>query len=236
MTCRYSIVIPTYNERENIIELLKRLKELLTGRDYEIIVVDDDSPDKTWQVVEEYAEDHPEVSCLRRTADRGLSPSIVSGFNRAHGDYLAIMDGDLQHDETCLPGILDAAENADLVLGTRYAEGGEIEGWPLMRKLGSRGATWLAKAFLGIRVSDPMSGFFVIRKSAYDRISSALNPQGFKILLELLYLLSMHFPEVKIAEYGIRFRLRVAGQSKMGLAVVLQYLNSLYKLSRLRKG
>jgi dolichol-phosphate mannosyltransferase len=193
MSILCSIVIPTYNEKANILILIDRLVSILDGKDFEIIVADDNSPDLTWQIVDEYSKKDSRVHCLRRTHNKGLSPSIVDGFDIAKGEYLCVMDGDLQHDESCILKMLSDAEKCDLVLGTRYSAGGGIEGgWPFHRRIASNTATMMARVMLGVKVSDPMSGFFIVRASSYRRIRPYLNPRGFKILLEILYLLQIY--------------------------------------------
>ncbi len=228
-----SVVIPTYNEKENIGVLLERLVKILAGREFEIIVADDDSPDMTWQVVEELSKKDPRIRCIRRTHDKGLSPSIVEGFDSAKGEYLCVMDADLQHDESFLPKMLEECAKCDLVFGSRYAPGGGIEGgWPIHRRIMSWAATAMAKGFLGIKTSDPMSGFFVVKALSYKRIRQYLNPRGFKILLEIMYLLQIHPEKSEFKEVPIFFRKRVAGESKLGIGVMKDYLVSLWKLSK----
>ncbi|MFZ2656810.1 MAG: polyprenol monophosphomannose synthase [Victivallales bacterium] len=230
-----SIVIPTYNEKDNIPILLEKLASIPLGKDLEIIVVDDNSPDLTWQVVEEYAKKDSRIHCLRRTHGKGLSPSIVDGFDIAKGEYLCVMDGDLQHDESCLLKMLSEAEKCDLVIGTRYSAGGGIEGgWPIHRRIASSAATLMATMTLGVEVSDPMSGFFIVRASSYRRIRPFLNPRGFKILLEILYLLQIHPDKSEFREVGIFFRKRTAGESKLGFGVMWNYCLSLWQLRRVK--
>ncbi len=230
----YSIVIPTFNERENIVTLAAMLAEVMKGipGDYEIIVVDDNSPDRTWEVVEELGKADPRIKVIRRMKDPGLSPSIVEGFDKASGRFLAAMDADLQHDETRLPAMFEAArEGADIVAGTRYAHGGSIEGgWPAHRRLMSWTATMMARVILGVSISDPMSGFFIVSSDAYKRIRPQLDPKGFKIFLEILYLLKRKDGSPRIREVGICFRKRRAGESKLGLKVIFNYLLSLIQL------
>lgn len=235
MSILCSIVIPTYNEKANIIILIDRLVSLLEGKDFEIIVADDDSPDRTWQAVEEYSKKERRVHCIRRMHNKGLSPSIVDGFDIAKGDLLCVMDGDLQHDESFVLKMIDMAGACDLVVGSRYKEGGTIEGgWPFHRKVLSGMATLMAKVFLGVNVSDPMSGFFIVRAQAYRKIRPYLNPRGFKILLEILYLLQIHPEKSRLGEIGIFFRKRTSGHSKLGLKVIFNYLISLWQLRKIR--
>ncbi|HCE43707.1 MAG TPA: hypothetical protein DET40_09170 [Lentisphaeria bacterium] len=235
MSILCSVVIPTYNEKDNIPILIERIVSTLSGKDFEIIVADDNSPDLTWQLVEEFSKKDGRIRCLRRLHGKGLSPSIVDGFDIAKGDYLCVMDGDLQHDESCIVKMLAEAEKCDLVLGTRYSAGGGIEGgWPLHRRLASTAATLMARIMLGVKVSDPMSGFFIVRASSYRSIRRYLNPRGFKILLEILYLLQVHPDKMEFREVGIFFRRRKAGESKLGLGVMWNYCLSLWQLRKVK--
>jgi dolichol-phosphate mannosyltransferase len=172
MSIECTVVIPTYNEKENIAELIGRLEKLFEGVEYEIIVADDDSPDMTWSVVDDIGARNSHVSCLRRMdCERGLSASVVDAFDIAKGEFLAVIDGDMQHDESFLPTMFEAARSADLVVGTRFAPGSEIEGgWPWYRHLFSNCASFAAKLALGVSVTDPMSGFFVVRADVYRQV------------------------------------------------------------------
>jgi len=236
----YSVLIPTYNEKDNVCVLARRLFDVfenkIPGSKYEIVIIDDNSPDGTWKIAsEEFAQDS-RVKVIRRMKDPGLSQSIVEGFENANGDVMAVMDADLEHDESCLSSIFELAKNCDIVLGTRFSDGGSIEGgWPLSRRLMSFVANSMARIILGTKISDPMSGFFAIRKSAYEKIRGKLDPRGFKILLEVFFTLRCVCPDAKFAEKGIRFRKRSAGESKMGLKVIFEYLKSLIKLRARKK-
>ncbi|MCK5843551.1 MAG: glycosyltransferase, partial [Victivallales bacterium] len=159
------------------------------------------------------------------------SASVVDAFDIANGELLAVIDGDMQHDESFLPAMFEAAKSADLVLGTRFAPGGEIEGgWPWHRHLFSNCASFAARIALGVSVSDPMSGYFVVRADVYGKVRGDLDSKGFKILLEILYWTRRRLENSRIAEIPIKFRSRVAGESKLGLGVVWAYLASLFKM------
>ncbi len=232
---KYSVVVPTLNERGNIVRLLEAIEAALPG-DYEVIVVDEHSPDGTLEVVREYAQTHPRVRGESNPGVRGLSPSIVHGFNLAAGEILCCMDGDLQHDAKDLAGLLRTAEEHDFVVGSRYVEGGGFaEKWNPCRVLVSRTATFLAHWLLGVQVRDPMSGFFAIRREAYLSVRERLNPRGFKIMLELLWLLKQTPGNWRVTEYGITFGLRHYGRSKLSGRVIWQYLTMLYTLRRQRQ-
>jgi len=232
MKYKYSIVIPTYNEKENIGELISRIEKLLSDTNYQIIVADDDSPDMTWELVDELSKKNDRVFCLRREGkERGLSPSIVDGFNMAGGEIFAVIDGDLQHDESFLPKMLNLGEEYDIVLGTRHADGGGIEGgWPLSRRIVSKMAALASKIILGISVTDPMSGYFIVRKETYEKIKDKMNPKGFKIFLEVLFWSKNTCKDLKLKESGITFRPRTAGKSKLGAKVIFEYFTSLIQM------
>lgn len=232
---KYSIVIPTFNERDNITVLLSRIEELFAEEidTIEVIVVDENSPDGTYDRVCDFARGKTFISCEKNPSTPGLSQSIVHGFDIARGDFLCCMDGDLQHDEGALPKLFAAAEENDLVIGSRYIkDGGFADKWNPVRKAGSKLTILLTRIMLKIKVMDPMSGFFVIRKKAYCDIREKLNPSGFKIMLELLYNLKKKNPESSVKEVGIFFRNRVAGDSKMNLKVVIQFVKMLIDLRR----
>ena len=225
----YSIVIPTLNERENMAPLLSRIDQCGL-KDYEIIVVDDHSPDHTLEAVAAYAGERKDIIGMFNEGIKGLSPSIVQGFSRANGEILCCMDGDLQHDVKDLKGLLDAADQADFVIGSRYtAGGGFAERWNPIRVLISRTATLMARVILGVQASDPMSGFFAIRKSAFLAVRDDLSPRGFKIMLELLFLLKKEH-SFRITEYGITFGKRLHGKSKLSMRVIREYLAMLIRL------
>ena len=232
---KYSIVIPTFNERDNIVILMSRIEKLYAGHteDIEIIVVDENSPDGTYEYASEFAETREFIRIEKNPGIPGLSPSIVHGFDIAKGKLLCCMDGDLQHDESVLPKLFATAENNDLVIGSRYVgDGGFADKWNPIRKLGSKVVTLLTQMVLKVKVNDPMSGFFVIRREAYESIRPRLNPSGFKIMLELLYNLKKSDSNSKVKEVGIFFRNRQHGDSKMNSKVVLQFIKMLIELKK----
>jgi dolichol-phosphate mannosyltransferase len=222
-----SVIVPTYNERDNIVPLLDQVRAVLAGRAFEVLVVDDDSPDATWQVAEAYGGAHPEVSVLRRQGKRGLSAAIVEGFDRARGAVLAVMDADLSHDPALLPALVDAVEGgADIAVGSRRIPGGGADVWPWHRRLGSEVATGLARRGLGVRLADPMSGYFALRRGVFDAVRHRIAPRGYKILLEIV---ARADPRA-IVELPYVFRDRRQGVSKMTVRVALAYLASLWGL------
>lgn len=227
-----SVIIPTYNERENIPILLERLAEILADFDYEIVVVDDDSPDRTWQVADDIGARNHRIRVLRRVGSRGLSSAVIDGMASARGSVLAVMDADLQHDETVLPDIIAAVldDEADICLGSREAPGGSYGQFGPIRRLVSWSGAQLARCLLGVTVSDPMSGYFAVSREHFDSVRGTINPQGFKILLELL----ARGTRPRVAEIGYRFRIRTWGQTKLNPSVALAYLWSLLNLALAR--
>lgn len=222
-----SVVIPTYNEADNLPELLSRLADVLSQRNYEIVVVDDNSPDGTWRIAEEAAADNPRIRVVRRLDESGLSSAILRGIQETQGVAIAVIDGDLQHDEKVLPAMFsEVLAGADVCIGSRKAEGGGYGEWSMARRLVSWGATVIAKTATRIQVTDPMSGFFVVSRDYFESVGEALNPRGFKVLLELL---ARGEPK-QIAEVGYVFRERVQGETKLNGGVVYEYLLSIIDL------
>ncbi len=220
-----SLVLPTFNESANIRTLIPALENLLAQTPHEIIVVDDDSPDATWREAEELAKRYPTVHVLRRIGRRGLSSAVVEGFDMAKGACLMVMDSDGQHDHSIMLALANAVENgADIAVASRYIKGGNIDKWSGPRLWMSKAATFLARKLPPVEVSDPMSGFFALKASAYRAIAAKLHPRGFKILLEIL----AHLPaSSKAAEVPMVFGLRTKGESKMTLAVQVAFLQQI---------
>ena len=228
MIMKLTIVSPTYNEAENVPRLVHDVGTVLSGIDYELLIADDDSPDRTWAVAHEMATMNPGVRVLRRTADRGLSPAVIEAFLSSSSDYLGVIDADLQHDPTVLPQMIAALDaGADIAVGSRYIEGGGTSTWSLPRRFQSWVATKLAQTFLGVELTDPMSGYFIMRHHDFHRIYRQLDASGFKILLEIIARLD----PLKIEEIPYTFRTRVAGKSKLASRVIFEYLGQLWKLS-----
>lgn len=221
-----SVVVPTFNERECVAPLVSALRAALAGRRFEIIFVDDDSPDGTADAVREIALTDPRVRCLQRLGRRGLSGACVEGAMAASAPVIAVIDGDMQHDETLLPTMLERLAEAelDLVVGSRYVGGGGVGEWSERRARASRLATVLAQRFTGVRLTDPMSGFFMARADVFRRVAPGLSPTGFKILLDLLT--SADRP-LRVEEVPYEFRTRAAGESKLDARVMLEFVELL---------
>ncbi|MEA2917363.1 MAG: dolichol-phosphate mannosyltransferase [Bradyrhizobium sp.] len=183
-----SVVVPTFNERDNVTVLFRRLEAVLAGIAWEVIFVDDNSPDGTSDVVRGLARQDSRVRCIRRIGRRGLSGACIEGILASSAPCAAVIDADLQHDETQLPKMLALlqGEGADLVVGSRYVEGGNADSFDKQRAGASALATEVAKRVLGVKIADPMSGFFMIRRDRFEQLAPQLSTQGFKILLDIV--------------------------------------------------
>jgi len=227
----FSLVVPTRNESHNLKELVELVTPAIVsqvGDSYEIIVVDDNSPDGTWRVADSIAARDPHVISLRRMEERGLATAVVRGWQAAHGDLLGVIDGDLQHPPEVIARLIEAMQHGtDLAVASREAEGGGTSDWCFPRLLISRSLRALGKVLLpGVlgMVSDPMTGFFVIRRSALQDV--VLAPYGYKILVELLVRSRVR----SIIEVGYVFRSRQRGESKASLKVFADYVHHLLRL------
>jgi len=220
-----SIVIPTFKERDNVAELIRRLDIALAGIHWEAIFVDDNSPDGTSERAKELALDDARVRCLRRVGRRGLAGACIEGMLSSSAPVVAVMDADLQHDERVLPQMLRTltGERVDLVAATRYVEGGSAEAFGEGRGFISRFATRLSRRVLGTSLSDPMSGFFMMRRDRFDEVAGRLSPAGFKILLDIVTAAD----NLKISEQPYVFGERHAGESKFNVQVGLEFVGLL---------
>lgn len=218
-----AVVVPTFNERENALELIRRLDVVLEGIAYEVIVVDDDSPDGTADAVREVARTDRRIRVIQRVGRRGLSSACVEGFMATAAPYVAVIDADLQHDETVLPLMLDKlrSEQLDLVIGTRNAAGGSMGNFAEARVRLSELGRKLSRLVTRAELSDPMSGFFMLDRRFLDEVVGSLSAVGFKILLDLVA--SSPRP-VRFAEVPYRFGERLHGDSKLDTLVGLEYL------------
>jgi dolichol-phosphate mannosyltransferase len=223
-----TIVLPTYNEKENVVKVVEEIEQNLKNTRFEIIVVDDDSPDGTWHVAQKFSKDKPFLKVIRRLSkNKSLSASVVDGFASALGKYLICMDCDMQHDASVLPKFLDKFnENNDIVVGTRNDHNGGISDWGMHRKFTSWVATQMANLLLKTQTSDPMSGYFGVKKEFFEQCREKINPKGYKILLEFLF----RAKNKKLAEVGFIFKARQFGKSKLNSSIVFDYLRSLYEL------
>ena len=222
-----SVILPSFNEAANIPILVKLLDTALASIAWEAIVVDDNSPDGTTEVARRIAQSEPRLRVIRRIGRRGLSGACIEGILASSAPYVAIMDADLQHDETLLPKMLEElkSSDADLVVASRKAAGGTVgEGLSAIRAWGSNIANGLAQRLLNVTLSDPMSGFFMVRREKAEALAPKLSAQGFKILLDLV---SSAGGTLKIRELPFTFRERRHGESKLDTLVTLDYFGLL---------
>ena len=217
-----SVITPTFNEAENLPILVDQRHAALDGIDHEIVVADDDSPDRTWEVAEQLAADDPTITVMRRFHDPGLSAAVLDGMSVARGEMLAVIDADLQHDASILPDMVERIRSgdADVVVGSRSTVGGGYGEWAASRRLVSWIATLIARLLLRVPVSDPMSGYFVVSRRAYEQTAPQINPRGFKILLEFVG----RNHDLRVDEVGYEFANRVHGETKLNRSVIRSYL------------
>jgi len=226
-----SLAIPTLNESENIAALVEHLVRLFDpelGEAYELIVIDDDSPDRTWEVALGLSARYPRLRVVRRQGERGLGSAVVRAWQVGRGEILGVMDADLQHPpEANLALLREVSRGADLAVASRHVEGGGLSDWSLVRRLLSRGAQLIGLLLLpGVlgRVTDPMSGYFMVRRAALE--NRTLSPVGYKILIEVLARGRARW----IGEVGYVFRERSDGKSKVTAGIYAQYLQHLVRL------
>lgn len=217
-----TLVVPTFNESANIPVLIERVRRVLAGVAWEVIVVDDNSPDDTAAVVRAIGAADDRVRCIRRVGRRGLSGALLEGMMASQARYVASIDADLQHDETLLYGMLDRLRqgDVDLVVASRYVPGGDAGVFTASRALASRWSSLLAQKLLGVTLTDPMSGFFMLRRDVVERLAPDLSSQGFKLLLDIV---ATAGGRLRTAELPYVFRDRLHGQSKLDMRVALDY-------------
>ncbi len=216
---KVSIIIPTRNERENLPILIERLQEVMENLLYEIVIVDDDSEDGTWQVAEEFSRSYGNIRVIRRINRKGLSSAIIEGFLLGKGEYVVVIDADLQHDHRLVGAMLDEMGDCDVVIGSRYMNQKSVPGWDSWRSRLSRTGTVMAKKLLKKEISDPMSGFFMIRRKIIGELAPQLFEQGYKILFDIL----IKRPDLKVKELPYEFKARLHGTSKLTAAVIFDF-------------
>lgn len=218
-----SVIVPTFNEHDNIELLFHKLETALQGVAWEVVYVDDNSPDGTWEAVRALASRDSRVRCIRRIGRRGLSGACIEGILAASAPFAAVIDADLQHDETQLAKMLGLLESnaADLVVGSRYIEGGSADSFDRQRAGISAFATALARRVLKVEIADPMSGFFMIRRDRFEQLAPQLSTQGFKILLDVV---ASAQGGLRIVEIPFKFGSRLHGESKLDTMVALDFL------------
>jgi len=223
-----AVVIPTFNERANVPLLIEKLDAALAGRNWEAIFVDDNSPDGTADAARELGRRDPRVRVIQRIGRRGLSSACIEGMCATAAPFVAVIDGDLQHDETLLPKMLDALEGdstLDVVIGSRFVDGGGTGEWDRERVAKSALATRLSRRVLKADLSDPMSGFFTMRTQIVRDLVPTLSAIGFKILLDIM---TASPKPLKFLELPYVFRTRALGESKLDYVVAMEYLIALY--------
>src|SRR3954449_6677574 len=218
-----SVIVPTFNERDNVTTLYRRLEAALGATRWEVVFIDDNSPDGTWDVVRGLAQRDSRVRCIRRIGRRGLSGACIEGILSSSAPYAAVIDADLQHDETQLPKMLALLQGgeADLVVGSRYIEGGSADSFDRQRAGFSMLATELARKALRVEIADPMSGFFMIRRDRFEQLAPQLSTQGFKILLDIV---ATAQGKLRTVEVPYTFGSRQHGESKLDSMVALDFL------------
>jgi dolichol-phosphate mannosyltransferase len=225
-----SLVVPTLNERENIADFLAAVRRNLDTAapgDYEVIVVDDDSADRTWEIAAEIASGFPELRVVRRQNEGGLAVAVIRGWQVARGRILGTINADFQHPPDVLPKLIERSGGADLVVATRHSDGGGVGDWGVTRQVTSWGAAQIGRWLLPevyVRVSDPLSGCYLVRRRAIQGIP--LHPLGYKSLMELLVRGNVG----EIRECGYEMRKRVRGQSKVHALHPWQYLRHVFRL------
>lgn len=217
-----TIILPTFNERDNLPVMVERVGRALEGVDWEILVVDDNSPDGTSAVARKLGENDRRIRCIRRVGRRGLAGACIEGMLATPARYVAVMDADLQHDETLLVAMLNKLRegNTDLVAASRYIDGKTGTGFSATRARASHWSTSLARSLLKVDLTDPMSGFFMLRRDVIDDMAPDLSTQGFKILLDIA---ATGRGKLRIAELPFVFGKRLHGESKLDARVALDF-------------
>ncbi len=228
---KFSLIIPTYNEGDNVPEIVSILSQLLDSvipGEYELIVVDDNSPDGTWKIAQDLTSEYSQLRVMRREAEKGLSTAVIRGWQVARGKVFGVIDADLQHPPEILLQLWQEMEQgADLAVASRHVEGGGVSEWSVIRRFLSRGAQMLGLIILPEvigRLSDPMSGYFMVRRDAI--VGKSLSPVGYKILIEVTGRGAIRW----IGEVGYVFRERQAGASKVTWKQYIEYIQHLLKL------
>lgn len=230
---KLSIVIPTYNEEENIKELLSKTHSVLDtfSVSHELIVVDDGSNDKTREIVKNFKNSIPEIILIERDHERGLASAMVRGYNTARGKYLGAMDADLAHNPDYLPSMLAIIElgEADFVIGSRYVRGAEFKGKPLLNKIASKVGQYVIQIILGLKIKDTSNNYRIFRRELWENITNSLHPDGNIMLTEIVYL--AHKKQFRICEIPIVYMERRAGKSKLSVFVeTKKFFQNIWKI------
>ncbi len=222
-----SVIIPTFNESQNILRVINEIENNLKNCDYEIIVVDDNSPDGTADTVKKYTTSNSRVSCIKRTWKKGLSSAVVEGYALSTKKHICVIDGDGQHDPKNLALFVEAFENneVDIVIGSRFLNKSETHGLSTARNTLSNLGIKITNFFLSKKVTDPLSGFFIITNQKFGELQEKLYKDGFKILFDLLMLNK----QLRVKEVGINFRSRIAGESKLNISTVFNLVGQIFE-------
>lgn len=222
-----SVIIPTFNEAENILKVINEVEDSLQGHDYEIIVVDDNSPDGTSDLVKKYSKSNSKVSCIKRTWKKGLSSAVVEGVALSSKEHICVMDGDGQHNPKDLSKFINEFENQeiDLVIGSRFIGKKNTEGLSSSRNELSRFGIKITNFFLKSPVTDPLSGFFMAKRQSLEGIRGSLYKDGFKILFDILML----DKSLKFEEVAIDFRSRLKGESKLNISTLFNLAGQIFE-------
>jgi len=226
-----TIVVPTFNEAASVGELVLRLQDTLKAYDWEVIFVDDNSPDGTAEIIRAIGAADRRVRCIRRIGRRGLAGACIEGMLASQARYIVVMDADLQHDERVVPQMVERLRNElDLVVASRFLDTGVAPALTKARLGLSRLSIRLSRALLKVSLTDPMSGYFAIRRETFEKFAPQLSTEGFKILLDIATCASM---TLKIEEVPGAFRARHAGESKLDSRVTFDFVTLLIsKLTR----
>jgi len=227
-TAELVVVLPTFNERDNVAEMARRLDQVLAGIRWEAIFVDDDSTDGTREVLAGLAATDSRIRFIHRIGRRGLASACIEGMLASAAPLIAVMDADLQHDEALLPRMVETLRggDTDIVVGSRYVDGGGLGDWDAKRVAISKFATVLGRTVLRAEVTDPMSGFFMLTRDLLNRSVRGLSGKGFKILVDIL---ASAKGAVRVSELPFVFRTRVAGDSKLDAMIVYEFALLLYE-------
>jgi len=219
-----SIVIPTYNEKDNIKKLVSEIENALGKLNYEVIFVDDNSPDGTADSIRKL--DKKNIRVIERAGKLGLASAVVAGVQKSKGDIIVVMDADISHPPEVIPKMIEnICGGCDIAVGSRFVSGGGVVGWPAHRKMISLGATNIAKFMLGVKCNDPMSGFFAVKRSCFERLNFRI--RGYKILLNIL----VDNRKATISEVPYTFENRTKGKSKMSLNEIFLFLRDVTELA-----
>jgi len=223
-----SVLVPTYMERENLDTLVELVQESLSQRNFEIIFIDDNSPDGTVEKIRDLSKKFDNLKLMVRDRKMGLGSAYKDGFKVSSGKIIVEMDADLSHNPAELPKIVRALEHFDIAVGSRYVEDGKILGWKWHRKLSSRGANLIARVVLGLKVKDSTSGFRAYERSAFKQVVSASKFNGFEFQVEVLYMAKKL--GLKVTEVPITFVDRKRGRSKFNFKEIINFAKAVFKM------